>query len=234
MGTSDSDLQEDNLQGGHVLGEKVRRVGVMGGMFDPVHRGHIAVALEAMNALSLDELRMVPCHLPNHRGPAAASAQDRVTMVKLAAQVDGRLLVDERECTRPGVSYTVDTLESLRRDFPDVALVLVMGADAFLGLSRWHRWQQIPPLAHIAVVSRPGVRIAIPAEIAGEMQGRQVDSAAQMFVVREGKFIMLTALQMDISSTQVRSTLQMHRATSALLPDAVAGYIEEYGLYRAE
>lgn len=155
-------------------------------------------------------------------------------MVKLAAQTDGRLLVDERECSRPGVSYTVDTLESLRRDFPDVALVLVMGADAFGGLARWHRWQQIPQLAHIAVVSRPGVTIAMPAEIADEMQGRQVDSATQMFTAREGKIITLTALQMDMSSTQVRSMLQMHQPISKLLPDAVAEYIEEHGLYRAD
>ncbi|MGB4246643.1 MAG: nicotinate-nucleotide adenylyltransferase [Pseudohongiellaceae bacterium] len=211
----------------------MRRVGVMGGMFDPVHRGHIAVALEAVDALSLDELRLVPCHLPNHRGPATASARDRVTMVKLAAQIDGRLLVDERECSRPGVSYTVETLESLRRDFPDAALVLVMGADAFRGLARWHRWQQIPQFAHIAVVSRPGVTIAIPAEIAGEMQGRQVESAMQLFTAREGRVIMLDALQIDISSTQVRSALQEHGPIATLLPDAVADYIEEHDLYRA-
>ena len=211
----------------------MRRVGVMGGMFDPVHRGHIAVALEAVNALSLEELRMVPCHLPNHRDPATASAQDRVTMVNLAAQIDRRLQVDERECMRPGVSYTVDTLESLRVDFPNAALVLVMGADAFLGLARWHRWQEILHFAHITVVSRPGVTITIPAEIADEMQGRQVESATQLFAAREGRVIMLNRLQMDISSTQVRSTLQMHQPISTLLPDAVASYIEEHGLYRA-
>lgn len=154
-------------------------------------------------------------------------------MVNLAAQIDGRLLVDERECSRPGVSYTVDTLESLRRDFPDVALVLVMGADAFLGLARWHRWQKILQLAHIAVVSRPGVMIAPPAEIEGEMQGRQVNSATQLFAEREGNVIMLDALQVDISSTQVRSRLQMRGPTPELLPYAVADYIEEHGLYRA-
>lgn len=216
----------------------MRRVGVMGGMFDPVHRGHVAVALEAVNALSLDELRMVPCQLPNHRGPATASAHDRVTMLKLATQIDRRLLVDERECVRPGVSYTVDTLESLRGDFPDAALVLVMGADAFRGLAGWHRWQQIAQLAHIAVVSRPGANMEISADTADQLQLRRVDSAMQMFAEREGKVILLSELQLDISSTQMREMLRAQQTLAAqtsvaLLPDAVAAYIDAHDLYRA-
>lgn len=216
----------------------MRRVGVMGGMFDPVHSGHVAVALEAVNVLSLDELRMVPCHLPNHRGPAAASAPDRLTMLKLATQIDRRLRVDERECARPGVSYTVDTLESLRGDFPDAALVLVMGADAFRGLAGWHRWQHIAQLAHIAVVSRRGVKIEISADTADQLQWRQVNSATQMFAAREGRVILLPELQLDISSTQVREMLRSQQTFAeqkrvALLPEAVAAYIDEHDLYRA-
>ncbi|MDP1931661.1 MAG: nicotinate-nucleotide adenylyltransferase [Gammaproteobacteria bacterium] len=211
----------------------MRKIGVMGGMFDPVHRGHLAVATEALNVLDLDELRMVPCHLPSHRGPAAASAQDRVAMLRLATEYDRRLLIDERECFRFGVSYTVDTLEALRREFSQDSLVLVMGADAFRGLAGWHCWQQIPQLAHIAVVSRPGVLNEIPDACASELQGRQVACAEQLFAARKGKLIMLSNLQLEISSTLVREKLESHDAIDTLLPDAVAGYIKVHGLYRA-
>lgn len=206
-------------------------IGVMGGMFDPVHNGHIAVALAALRALALDELRLIPCHLPNHRGPASASAQERLTMLRQAAAVDVRLRVDDRECLRPGVSFTVDTLESVRAEHERAVLVLIMGADAFAGLTSWHRWQELFGLANLLVVSRPGVLGAWPAALQTEVEQRQVSSGDLLCAKTQGSVLFLQELQWAISSTQVREELRRHTGAAALLPPAVANYIRTHGLY---
>ncbi|MES3009082.1 MAG: nicotinate-nucleotide adenylyltransferase [Pseudomonadota bacterium] len=208
-----------------------RRIGVMGGMFDPVHNGHLAVALAAVQALGLDELRLVPCHLPNHRAPAAASAQERLAMLRLAVEVDDRLRVDDRECRRSGISYTVDTLTSLRAEFDSAVLVLVMGADAFASLPSWQRWQEIFGLANVLVVSRPGVLKTLPASLQAELTQRQVASSAQLCEQRQGSILLLNDLQWDISSTQVREELRRPHGAVALLPLEVSSYIRTQGLY---
>jgi len=206
-------------------------IGVMGGMFDPVHNGHIAVALAALKALPLDELRLIPCHLPNHRGRASASAQDRLTMLRLAAAVDDRLRVDDRECLRPGVSYTVDTLESLRAEHESAVLVLIVGADAFAGLTGWHRWQEIFGLTNVLVVSRPRALDTWPVALQEEVKQRQVSSGELLCAQTQGSVLLLQDLQWDISSTQVREVVHRHSSAAALLPPAVANYIRAHGLY---
>ena len=214
-----------------MLHQPLRRIGVMGGMFDPVHNGHVAVAVAALQALRLDALRLIPCHLPNHRGPAAASVQERLDMVRLAALVDARLIVDDRECLRPRVSYTVETLESLRAECTSAVLVLIVGFDAFAGLTGWHRWQDIFTLANVLVVSRPGVSVELPASLRVEMQQRQVASAKKLCAQPQGGILLLNKLQWDISSTQVREELRLHSGATTLVPAAVANYIRAHGLY---
>lgn len=208
-----------------------RRIGVLGGMFDPVHLGHLQLASVALEALMLAQLRMVPCHLPNHRGPASASAQARLAMLRLATQNEPRIVVDDRECLRDGISYTVDTLMALRQEFPDAALVLVLGADAFAGLERWHRWKDLFRLAHLLVVSRPGDAVALPPALAREVQAREVPDAAQMFATSSGACLFSRHLQVDISSTAVRQALRRRGATTTLLPQCVRDYIDEHALY---
>jgi nicotinate-nucleotide adenylyltransferase len=208
-----------------------RRIGVLGGMFDPVHLGHLQLARVALEELALDVLRMVPCHLPNHRAPAAASAQARLTMLSLATQNVPRIVVDDRECRRQQTSYTVDTLLALHAEFPAATLVLVLGDDAFAGLERWHRWQQILELAHLLVVSRPGAAQALSPTLSDLVRRCQVDTVAQLFERPCGALLRSRKMQMDISSTAVREALQARRATSALLPACVQDYIDVHGLY---
>lgn len=213
---------------------RANRIGVMGGMFDPVHSGHLQAALTALRLLELDQLRLVPCHVPNHREPATAGSAQRLEMLQLAAACDSRLLVDAREVERDGVSYTVDTLVSLRSDFPSSVLVLVLGMDAFAGLASWHRWREIFTLAHLLVISRPSADTEQPL-VEGLVQAlrrRQVTSAEELFSRPTGAILMADELQVDISSTQVRNLLHDSRDTDALLPPAVAQYIEENRLYR--
>ena len=208
-----------------------RRIGMLGGMFDPVHAGHLQLARVALDELALDALHMVPCHLPNHRAAAAASPQARLAMLSLATQDEPRIVVDDRECRRQEMSYTVDTLMSLSGQFPGATLVLVLGEDAFAGLERWHRWQQILELAHLLVVSRPGVSQALSPTLSDLVDRWQVDTVQELFERPCGALLRSRKMQMDISSTAVREALQARRDTSMLLPACVREYIDVHGLY---
>jgi len=208
-----------------------RRIGVLGGMFDPVHLGHLELARVALDELALDELRMVPCHLPNHRGPASASVQARLDMLQAATQDEARIVVDDRECRRQQTSYTVDTLESLHAQFPAATLVLVLGEDAFAGLERWHRWQRILDLANVLVVSRPDLPAGLSATLLALLGRCQVDSVQQLFERPCGAVLRSTKMQRDISSTAVREALIARRDTAALLPLCVQDYIAAHRLY---
>lgn len=131
-------------------------VGIVGGTFDPIHFGHLRMALELSTRLGLDEVRFIPAARPPHRGEPDASDLQRLEMVARAILAEERFVLDDREYRREGDSYMVDTLESLRAEMgDDVSLNLIMGSDAFLGLADWHRWQSLLELAHIVVVTRP-------------------------------------------------------------------------------
>ncbi|MEH6471995.1 MAG: nicotinate-nucleotide adenylyltransferase, partial [Halopseudomonas sp.] len=117
-----------------------RSVAMLGGTFDPIHHGHLRLALELRDQLSFDQVRLTPCALPVHRESPGCSAQERLEMVELAVGREPGLLVDDRELRASGPSYSIDTLQSLRSELgDDVCLTMVMGTDAFLQLDSWHR-----------------------------------------------------------------------------------------------
>lgn len=133
---------------------------IYGGTFDPIHHGHLRLALEIGDRLGVDRVTLVPCHIPPHRGATGASPEQRLRLLELAIAGERQLCVDDRELVRGGASYTADTLRQLRAEIgPDRPLVMVVGTDAFAGLDRWDSWQQIPELAHIVVVRRPGPQL---------------------------------------------------------------------------
>src|SRR5210317_2209069 len=123
-------------------------IGVFGGTFDPIHFGHLRSALEICESLDLKEIRFIPCRIPPHRGEPVADPMQRMAMVRAALAGQPDMILDDREIKREGPSYMVDTLESLRSEFTTEPLCLVLGMDAFLGLSSWHRWKDLLTLAH--------------------------------------------------------------------------------------
>lgn len=207
------------------------RIGVMGGMFDPVHRGHIAAAVAALDTLTLDSLHLVPCARPNHRRAPSASGQHRLKMLELAADVDQRLVVDDRELHRPGVSYAVDTLRSFAAEQPDAALVFVLGWDSFLSLPDWHQWLELFELAHFCAVSRPGKTDPVPPVLQTELMTRRAESSQSLFRQKSGGIFILDGVQVDVSSTRLREALAQKPADHSLLPPAVAAYIHQHKLY---
>src|SRR5256884_7829664 len=137
-------------------------IGVFGGTFDPIHCGHRRTASELGQDLRLAEVRSLPTGSPPHRAQLYASPERRLQMVRAAVADQPSFVVDDREVRRSGVSYSVDTLTELRREYPQASLCLLLGMDAFLGLPNWHRWRELLTPAPILVGHRPGGRAPTP------------------------------------------------------------------------
>jgi len=134
---------------------------LLGGTFDPVHNGHLRMAVELHELLDGARIHLMPCHRPPHREQPGASGIDRLTMLKAAVESEPGLCVDDREIRQDRVSYTAETLRQFRREHGDeTPLAIVTGSDAFNSFDQWHEWMQIPEFAHIIVVNRPGYPLA--------------------------------------------------------------------------
>ena len=211
-------------------------IGILGGTFDPVHFGHLRLAQEVADALALNTVRFVPGGTPPHRAAPQSTVTDRVAMVKLAIAGNPLFMLDERETLRSGPSYTVDTLRELRAEFGAAcSIVLMMGADAFLGLTSWHRWQEIFGLAHIAVAHRPGAFLGeMPAALAHEFTRRRSNDPQALQHAAGGAVVEVAITALDISATSVRAMVRARRSTRYLLPPAVFEYINDKQLFLKE
>lgn len=208
-----------------------RRIGLLGGTFDPVHFGHLRGALEAAECLGLDELRLIPSARPPHRGQPRASAEQRLAMVQLATGGVTGLMVDDRELQRDRPSYTVETLESLRSELGDtVTLFMILGWDAFGGLPAWHRWEELLGLCNLVVLQRPDYDPELPEVLKDLLAARSVSDPGSVSA-RYGHIICLTQTPLAISATHIRQLVAERRSPRFLLPDAVLDYIETHGLY---
>ena len=210
-------------------------LGILGGTFDPVHYGHLCLAEEARKALGLAEVRWVPAGLPAHRAPPLASAQQRLAMVRLAILGNPAFSLDDSEAQSAAPSYSVPTLERLRAHIgPQRPLVLLLGADAFLGLCTWHRWRELFGLAHLGVATRPNYALAgasMDAALAEEFRLRQSSSAAAMAAAPAGRIVPFGITALDISATALRAEIAAGRSPRYLLPDPVLDYIATNRLY---
>lgn len=199
----------------------MKAIGIFGGAFAPFHNGHLRLAIEARARLGLSEVRLIPTAHPPHRPDSRVSPQRRLDWVKLAILKDRGLIADDREIQRDGPSYTVDTLASLRAEFPQSALVLLMGADAFSHLHSWNRWSEIIGLAHLAVISRPGSELAPSAECAALLGPRHAQKSGELLSQPAGLWTHLELPLLDISSTRIRRLLKAGVSVRGLLPDAI-------------
>lgn len=208
-------------------------IGIYGGTFDPVHVGHLRTALEVSETLGLDELRFIPCQVPPHRPQPGATPMQRRAMLELAlADAPPGFRVDLRELNRPGPSYMVDTLFSLREDIGSRPLILILGMDAFLGLPGWHRWREITELAHLGVMRRPGHEPRWPVELEKEIRGRLTDQATDLQSRAAGRALLLNVTQLEISASQLRRLIGAGKSPRYLTPEPVSRYIAQHGLYQ--
>jgi len=210
-----------------------RRIGVLGGTFDPVHIGHLRGAVEVAETLGLDEVRLVPNFRPPHRETPNSSARDRLAMVRLATRELPLLVVDSRELERDKPSYTLDTLESLREELEaDDQLFLIMGWDAFCGLPSWHRWDELLDHCHILVMQRPDADSEAPEALRDLLAARNVNDPLAL-AGSSGQIAFVWQAPLGVSATRIRQFLASGRSVRFLVPDAVLAYINAHGLYRA-
>ena len=199
-------------------------IGILGGTFDPIHIGHLAIAEEAREALGLEQVLFVPTRMPVHKpGRRVTPAEDRVAMVTAAIAGNPSFALDRSEVDRDGPSYAVDTLEGLiaadRASDRLVEYTFILSAEAYAGLPTWHRPARLLELCRMAVVPHPGVGAAEPAEV-----DRQVPGALARTTLLDGP-------SLDVSGTLIRARVAAGRSIRYLVPDAVIAYIDDHRLY---
>ena len=205
-------------------------IAFLGGTFDPIHLGHVHAARAVLERAPVREVRLVLAARPGHRSPPVASIADRWAMLTAALAGEARLVADDCEVARSGVSFTVETLEALRALHGAAArLAWVIGWDAYLGLPTWHRFAELPALAHLIVVRRPGDHAAAPAALA-PFEARRVGVGA-LADRPAGGVAVLEAPMLAIASSEVRARCGRGEPVAHLLSPAVWTYITEHRLY---
>lgn len=212
----------------------MRPIGIFGGTFDPIHYGHLRTAFEMLQALDFESVRFVPCGDPPHRGMTFADAALRFRMVDAAIAGQHGFISDDRELRRDGPSYSVDTLEELRGEFPGRSLGLIVGMDAFLGLPKWYRWDEILDFAHIVVAHRPGWRAPDIGPLGDLIAERGTHRIDDLHNTAHGRIHIHAVTQLEIASTEIRELVAAGRDPRFLMPDAVRDVIKETGVYMSE
>ncbi len=209
----------------------MKPVGVFGGTFDPIHHGHLRTAFELLEGLELEEIRFIPAARPPHRDAPGADAELRLAMVRAATEGQAGFVVDDRELRRAGPSYTVLTLAELRAEFGVRPICLVVGMDAFAGLSSWHRWQELLELAHLVVAHRPGWNPPQSGEVGELLQARRAGRVAELHGSSMGRILVQPVTQLEISSTRLRDIVASGRDPRYLVPEPVRAIISETACY---
>lgn len=209
-------------------------IGVYGGTFNPIHHGHLALAHSALHSLHCAQIRFIPAAVPPHKRTPQVSAHHRAEMVKRAIAHQPAFVLDTCELARPGPSYTIDTLRTLKRQFPAAALCLIIGQDSYQHIRAWHAWQQLTDEAHLLIVSRAG--LSSPLALLPVHQAHEIplaDAASQFATHAHGLVTVISTPPPQVSSTQLRTLLSTRaiNATAPMLPASVLHYIVAHQLY---
>ena len=205
-----------------------RLICLFGGTFDPVHYGHLKPLDELQQILAADAVHIIPASVPPHRSIPRAGSQRRVDMLELALHEYPDFILDTRELERSGPSWTVLTLQSLRQQYPDDSLCLVMGSDAFAGLSSWYHWQEIMKLAHIIVIERAGFEEPDRPDWAVDYL---LEDAASLRSSKCSGILHVSLKGVDISATDIRMRFAKGQDVRGMLNDEVIAYIHQNSLY---
>jgi len=220
--------------------ESRRVVAVLGGSFDPIHDGHVALGTHFAKVLRADELRILPAGNPWQKPGLHTDAVHRVAMIRCAFDTTNLpVTIDQQEIRRHTATYTVDTLKSLREELgPETAIAFLLGADQLQHLNTWHDWQRLFEYAHLCAAARPGFTLDaghVPSEVAAEFANRKVSavvSAAEAIRAQAaGQTYIATDLAIDVSATAIRETLQRGENPTGL-PPQVLHYIHTNQLYK--
>src|SRR5262245_44250642 len=210
---------------------RMRPFGVFGGMFDPIHFGHLRAAHELHEGLGLEAVGFFPAGDPPHRAAPLADAKTRLAMLRAAVADDPRFIVDDRELRRPGPSYTILTLEELRAERGAQPLVLMIGTDAFAGIGSWHRAGELIALAHVVIAQRPGAPLPGNGLGADLLRERRSEDPARLAASPAGLVYVCGNTRLDLSSSAVREAIAAGRDPRYLMPEAARRIILSTGSY---
>lgn len=209
-------------------------IGILGGSFDPIHNGHIEIARQCLKSLPLEKLHLLPCKQAPYQASLQkklqSTAEQRLEMIKLALSDVDRILIDKQELQRNEPSYTVLSLQTLKKRYPNHAICWIMGLDAFASLSTWYNWQDILTLSHIILCNREQSP-PLPTELSELLSSTSTDTVTSLEQSENGKIYKLEANIPSISSTEVRNALSHNSDTENLLPKIVSDYILSHQLY---
>jgi nicotinate-nucleotide adenylyltransferase len=216
----------------------MKRIAFYGGSFDPVHRGHLAIAHALLAQFKLDEFVFVPAfHAPHKLRKTPTSAYDRYAMLCLVTQDEPKIRVSKMEIEMPERPYSVETLTRLNAELPDDEIYFVMGADSWMDITTWRDWEKVLALSNHIVVTRPGVEIDF-SHVTDEIRSRIVDMRSEPGAIATGSLssqrsIYITdAVNIDISATEIRQKIRDNVTNwREDVPLEVANYIEKYQIY---
>jgi nicotinate-nucleotide adenylyltransferase len=206
-------------------------IGILGGTFDPIHHGHLRLALELYEDLDLQNVHIVPCFQPVHRKQPNASPEARLAMIKCAVAKQSELVADDREIRRHNPSYMIDTILSFREEMPNTPLCLLLGIDAFLGFPSWHRWKDILEHTHLVIAHRPQYNLPATGTIAKLLNERLQKEVSYLHQNLSGGILLRPITPLEISASDIRKLIAMGRNPRYLLPDSVYDHIKQHGTY---
>ena len=211
----------------------MRLIGILGGTFDPIHNGHIRLAIEVLEKLKLDEVKLIPANIPPHRPTPFASPADRKKMIKLAISDEKKLSIDLREIENGNISYTVNTLKSLRDEFSDDILFLIIGVDVFNMIDGWKEWQSLLNYTHIIVANRSSDNEEnISSALKKWRNENTIDDINFLTSALSGYIYCIDTPIVEISSRMIRTYYAKYKNIQKYLPSNVITYIKENNLYK--
>jgi len=227
-----------------------RRIAFFGGSFDPIHRGHYAIARALIDQFELDRFVFIPAfHAPHKTRLKPTSAYDRYTMICLLTAGDPKLFVSKMEIQMPERPYSVETLARINADLPDDRIFFVMGADSWMDIKTWREWESVLTMSNHIVMTRPNVRLGIE-HVTDEIRGRIIDlrnksgassltdsdfapGARSSGSTRKNHIYITDTVNLDVSATMLRRQIRENMSEwKADVPQEVANYIEKYQIYR--
>jgi nicotinate-nucleotide adenylyltransferase len=211
----------------------MRLIGILGGTFDPIHNGHIRLAVEVLEKLKLDEVKLIPANIPPHRPTPFASPADRKRMIKLAISDEKKISIDLREIENRNISYAVNTLKSLRDEFSNDILFLIIGVDVFNMIDGWKEWRSLLNYTHIIVAARSSNnKENISSVLRKWINENKIDDINLLTSVLSGYIYYIDTPIVEISSSMIRTYYTKHKNIEEYLPSNVITYIKENNLYK--
>ena len=215
------------------LEKTFQRIGVLGGTFDPIHFGHITPALDNAKWLSLDQLYLLPTHIPPHKEQTAASATHRHAMVELVCQQFPIFQVDTRELLKNSPSYTVESVKDISEQYQNSQIFFIIGMDSLLTLTSWFRWEEILKYCHLVVNTRPEYNLKkLPQTCHESLSQYFIDDINALNNIKSGNIIFHQRAHLDISSTNIRQELKANIYDENKLTPEVIKYIKQHQLYK--